>query len=75
MPAKKSVIESEEYLAMPYRSDYADAIDLAVYFPSSPILGPANTAASLKINEAFLGTYPSQEALDIAKDEIDALIK
>lgn len=75
MPAKKSVLESAEYQALPYRSDYADAIDLAVYFPSSPVLGPANTAASLKINEAFIGTYSSKEALDLAKKEIDALIK
>ncbi len=75
VPVKKSVVTSDEYLALPYRSDYMDVINDVVYYPSFEMLGSANDIASVKVNEAFLGKYSVQEALDKAADEINSLVQ
>lgn len=74
VPVKPSVLESDAYLELPYRSDYKEVLDLVEYYPESPLLWSANDMASIKVNEGFLGKYSAKEALDLAKKEIDQLI-
>lgn len=75
VPVKEAVVQSEDYMAMPYRSDYKNVINDVVYYPSFEMLGSANDIASIKVNEAFLGKYSVQEALDKAAEEINALVQ
>ncbi len=75
VPAKKTVTESEEYLNLPYRSDYAKVVDQVVYYPSNEKLWSANDIAAKLINTAFIGDMTSQEALDLAKEEIEAIME
>jgi multiple sugar transport system substrate-binding protein len=75
VPAKKTVTESEEYLNLPYRSDYAKVVDQVVYYPSNEKLWSANDIAAKLINTAFIGDITSQEALDLAKEEIEAIME
>lgn len=67
--------ESEEYLNLPYRSDYAKVVDQVVYYPSNEKLWSANDIAAKLINTAFIGDMTSQEALDMAKEEIEAIME
>ncbi|NDL66958.1 extracellular solute-binding protein [Anaerotalea alkaliphila] len=75
VPVKKTVLASEEYLAMPYRSDYMEVLNQVEYYPVTDMLGAANDLAMIKINESFLGKYAAKEALDKAKEEIDNLLR
>lgn len=75
VPVKKSVLNSDEYKAMPYRGDYAEVINFVKYYPTEKQIWPMNDIAQIKINQAFVGDLDSQEALNQAKAEIDDLIK
>ncbi|MEM1483569.1 extracellular solute-binding protein [Oscillospiraceae bacterium PP1C4] len=74
VPSKKSVTESEEFKKLPYRSDYAEVINMVEYYPHNEHLGATIDLASLKVSECFNGEYDSQKALDLAKKEIDSLL-
>ncbi len=74
VPAKTTVTESEEYKALPYRSDYADVVDMVVYYPSNEKLWSANDVAAKLVNTAFIGDISPSEALEMAKEEIEALM-
>ncbi|MEG0753698.1 MAG: extracellular solute-binding protein, partial [Angelakisella sp.] len=74
VPAKKSVMASAEYKAMPYRSGYADVINQVVYYPANEKLGACTDLAAAKVSQAFSNDIDSKKALDEVKAEIDAVL-
>lgn len=74
VPAKKAVLESQEYKDMPYRSDYASVINDVVYYPFNEKLYSCVDIASTKISQGFRGEMSDQEALDQAQKEMEKIL-
>ena len=72
VPSKPAVTESEEFKALPYRSNYTDVINDVVYYPACEQLSACNSIACTKISESFNGDSTAQEAMDAAAEEINA---
>jgi len=74
VPVKPSVLESEEYKALPYRADYAAVMDIVKYMPDSQQLGAVNDAVLESLVEVNYGLKPVEDALKEAQDKANKLV-
>lgn len=70
IPSNKSVLESEEYLSMNYRSDYKGALDTAVLPAKNPNFYSMKDAMITNLNTIWTGQADSKTAIDSLYDEL-----
>lgn len=75
VPVKPAVLESEDYKALPYRSQYADVMNIVAYAPASPQLGAIKDAILESLVEVNYGLKSVDEALADAQSKAEALIQ
>ncbi len=71
IPAYTPVVEGESYNALPHRSTYASAADIAVLPPNTAIFGAIKTAMIATLDTVWLG----QEEVGVAIDNMIAEIE
>lgn len=74
VPSKPSVLESEEYKALPYRSSYAAVMDVVKYMPDSTKLSAVNDAVLESLVEINYGIKSVDEGLAAAQKNADKLM-
>ncbi|MEC0244093.1 ABC transporter substrate-binding protein [Paenibacillus dokdonensis] len=74
VPSKPSVVESEEYKALPYRSGYADVMKIVKYMPDTPKLSAVNDAVLESLVQINYGQKTIDEGLKEAQDKADKLM-
>ncbi|GIP33425.1 ABC transporter substrate-binding protein [Paenibacillus sp. J2TS4] len=74
VPAKPSVLESEDYKALPYRADYAAVMDDVKYMPDSPKLGAVNDAVLESLVKINYGQASVDEGLQEAQKKAEQLM-
>lgn len=74
VPVKPAVLESQQYLDLPYRSQYASVMDIVAYAPSSPQLGAVKDAILESLVEVNYGLKSVEEALSAAQSKADELV-
>lgn len=72
--ANVNIVNSEEYAAMPYRADYADAANYVVYFESNPYSYPIRDALIAQIGAFLSGEQDAEATYDMIVEEIQATI-
>lgn len=75
VPVKQAVLDGEEYKALPYRSQYADVMNIVAYAPASPQLGAIKDAILESLVEVNYGIKSVDEALAAAQSKAEALIQ
>ncbi len=70
IPSNKSVLESEEYLSMNYRSDYKGALDTAVLPAKNPNFYAMKDSMITNLNTIWTGQTDSKTAIDSLYDEL-----
>lgn len=74
VPSKPSVVESEEYKAMPYRAGYADVMKIVKYMPDTPKLSAVNDAVLESLVQINYGQKTIEEGLKEAQEKADKLM-
>lgn len=74
VPSKPSVVESEEYKAMPYRAGYADVMKIVKYMPDTPKLSAVNDAVLESLVQINYGQKTIEEGLKEAQENADKLM-
>lgn len=74
VPSKPSVVDSEEYKAMPYRAGYADVMKIVKYMPDTPKLSAVNDAVLESLVQINYGQKSIEEGLKEAQDKADKLM-
>ncbi|ALC89426.1 hypothetical protein AM500_06230 [Bacillus sp. FJAT-18017] len=75
VPAKTSVVESQEFKDLPYRSNYAEIADYVSYMPNSPKISAINDVIKKHLNNFMTGQVNAKETLKNAENEVNALLK
>lgn len=74
VPVKPSVLESQEYLDLPYRSQYSDVMNIVQYAPSSAQLGAVKDAILESLVEVNYDIKTVDEALAEAQSKAESLV-
>lgn len=74
VPTKKSVIESKEYKEMPYRSDYAEVMEIVKYMPDTDKLSAVNDAVLESLVKINYGQITVEEGLKEAQEKAEKLL-
>ncbi len=74
VPSKPSVVDSEEYKAMPYRAGYADVMKIVKYMPDTPKLSAVDDAVLESLVQINYGQKSIEEGLKEAQDKADKLM-
>ena len=74
VPSKPSVLETEEYKALPYRAGYAAVMEDVKYMPDSTKLGAINDAVLESLVEINYGQLSVDEGLKAAQEKADKLM-
>lgn len=74
VPSKPSVLASEEYKAMPYRSSYAAVMDVVKYMPDTPKLSAINDTVLESLVEINYGHQSVDEGLAAAQKNAEKLM-
>ncbi|MNN80565.1 hypothetical protein D3C81_1973120 [compost metagenome] len=74
VPSKPSVLESEEYKALPYRASYATVMDIVKYMPDSTKLSAVNDTVLESLVEVNYGIKTVDEALAAAQKNADKIM-
>lgn len=72
--ANVNVLKSEEFAALPYRSDYADVANYVVFFEPNPFSYPIRGAMMQQIDAFLAGNQTAEEAYDNTIAEIEEII-
>lgn len=72
--ANTNVLESEEFAALPYRSDYAEVADHVVFYEPTPYNYPIRDALIRQIDAFLAGNQTAEETYDAIVEEIEAII-
>ncbi|WP_167578660.1 ABC transporter substrate-binding protein [Jeotgalibacillus proteolyticus] len=75
VPSKPSVIESEEFQELPYRSDYAEIGEDVSYMPNTPKLTAINDVLKKHFNQYMTGDVSPEDTLSNAEEEVNNLLK
>ncbi|WP_043932347.1 ABC transporter substrate-binding protein [Bacillus sp. EB01] len=75
VPAKTSVVESQEFKDLPYRSNYAEIADYVSYMPNSPKITAINDVIKKHLNNFMTGQVDAKATLKNAEEEVNALLK
>lgn len=73
VPSKPSVLESEEYKALPYRASYAAVMDIVKYMPDSTKLSAVNDAVLESLVEINYGIKTVEDGLATAQKNADRI--
>ena len=71
IPAVSKVLDSEEFKALKYRSDYAVSADFVKYFPRNAKQGEVNDNVIKEFEKMMLGKQDPQTTLQHANEVID----
>lgn len=71
VPIKGSVVLSPEFKDLPYRSDYASAVDDVVMLPQNKHIDAINSIMSTNVCAVFLGQMGVDEALAKMEDAVN----
>ena len=74
VPTKQSVIESKEYKDMPYRSDYAEVMEIVKYMPDTDRLSAVNDAVLESLVKINYGQLSVEEGLKEAQAKAEKLL-
>ncbi len=72
--ANTDVLESEEFKALPYRSDYADVANHVVFYEPTPYSYPIRDALIRQIDAFLAGNQDAEATYDAIVDEIEAIV-
>ncbi len=70
IPSNKSVLESEDYLSLDYRSDYKGALDTAVLPEKNPNFYSMKDAMITNLNTIWTGQVETTAGIDSLYDEL-----
>ncbi|WP_226036106.1 ABC transporter substrate-binding protein [Aquibacillus saliphilus] len=74
VPAKTSVIESDVYQSMPYRSEYAAVMEDVKYMPQSDKLGAINDAILESLVKINYGQISVEDGIKEAQGKVEELL-
>ena len=74
VPVKPTVLESEEFKALPYRADYADVMDVVKYAPYSDKIGALRDTVLESLVEINYGIVSIEEGLAKAQKNADSIL-
>lgn len=72
--ANVNVLASEEFAALPYRSDYADVANHVVFFEPNPYSYPIRSAMIQQVDAFIAGNQTAEETYDNIVAEIEEII-
>ncbi len=70
IPSKTAVAESQAFKDLPYRSDYAGAVDTAMFLPQNKHIEPVNTIMMTNLAACMLG----QQSVDETCEKMEAQV-
>lgn len=71
IPARKSVVASEEFMAMPYRSEAKKLVEIAQFLPNSNKINAIRETCMMYINAAVVGQQKSDDALKRIQTDVN----
>lgn len=71
IPARKSVVASPEYRAMPYRSDSTKLVAIARFLPNSNKINTIRETCMMYINAAVVGQQKPEDALKRIQTDVN----
>ncbi|QMV41254.1 ABC transporter substrate-binding protein [Cohnella cholangitidis] len=74
VPSKPSVLETEEYKALPYRAGYAAVMNDVKYMPDTPKLGAINDAVLESLVQINYGNKSIDDGLKDAQEKAEKLL-
>jgi multiple sugar transport system substrate-binding protein len=74
VPSKKSVVESQEFKDLPYRSEYSEISDYVSYMPNSPKSSAINDVIKKHLNNFMTGQVNEKATLANAEKEVNDLL-
>ena len=75
IPAKKDVLESEEYQSLKYRKDYAEAQSDVNYMPNHEKLWPVNDVIIKAFSELLNGNVSVEETIEKVEKEVNDVLE
>ncbi|OUS78548.1 hypothetical protein B1748_00265 [Paenibacillus sp. MY03] len=74
VPSKPAVVNSDEFKALKYRSDYVEIADYVSYMPNSPKITAVQDIFKKHLNVMMNGQATPEETLERAEKEINELL-
>ncbi|CAG7649710.1 hypothetical protein PAESOLCIP111_05932 [Paenibacillus solanacearum] len=74
VPSKPSVLQSNEFKALKYRSDYVEIADYVSYMPNSPKITAVQDIFKKHLNVMMNGQATPEQTLERAEKEINELL-
>ncbi len=75
VPARKSLLKSEEFREMEIQSEFARQLDYIHYMPKVPFIGEFCAELEIAAEKALRGSLSPKRALDIATERVNKVIK
>lgn len=72
IPANLDVLESQEYLDLPYRSNYKDEVNKAVFAPKNPHFGTMKDEMVQSLDNLWIGASDAGTVVDAVYDALES---